>query len=105
MIRRPPRSTLFPYTTLFRSAISASCVLTGAHAIVDVAGGAALGWIGWRHAECWAALVRRTERVGNGWPAWRIGGGRIFGEGAWRGPSAGLASLLGMGLAGAGGEV
>src|SRR5256885_12210251 len=24
MIRRPPRSTLFPYTTLFRSAISAN---------------------------------------------------------------------------------
>src|SRR2546427_3533238 len=24
MIRRPPRSTLFPYTTLFRSAISSS---------------------------------------------------------------------------------
>src|SRR2546426_2578347 len=28
MIRRPPRSTLFPYTTLFRSAF-ASCSLTG----------------------------------------------------------------------------
>src|SRR5258707_4178812 len=26
MIRRPPRSTLFPYTTLFRSASSSSCV-------------------------------------------------------------------------------
>src|SRR3989442_6952668 len=25
MIRRPPRSTLFPYTTLFRSRISAPC--------------------------------------------------------------------------------
>src|SRR4051794_41612069 len=25
MIRRPPRSTLFPYTTLFRSAASARC--------------------------------------------------------------------------------
>src|SRR2546429_1728874 len=25
MIRRPPRSTLFPYTTLFRSRISAFC--------------------------------------------------------------------------------
>src|SRR2546430_7437459 len=25
MIRRPPRSTLFPYTTLFRSDSSASC--------------------------------------------------------------------------------
>src|SRR2546430_5287572 len=26
MIRRPPRSTLFPYTTLFRSMLSASCL-------------------------------------------------------------------------------
>src|SRR5260370_24116106 len=25
MIRRPPRSTLFPYTTLFRSSSSAAC--------------------------------------------------------------------------------
>src|SRR2546429_6277959 len=33
MIRRPPRSTLFPYTTLFRSAVDddvAVIVLTGA---------------------------------------------------------------------------
>src|SRR2546422_8210867 len=28
MIRRPPRSTLFPYTTLFRSARTASAILT-----------------------------------------------------------------------------
>src|SRR3712207_7465292 len=28
MIRRPPRSTLFPYTTLFRSAVGADRVLT-----------------------------------------------------------------------------
>src|SRR3712207_7082017 len=27
MIRRPPRSTLFPYTTLFRSAVLVSAVL------------------------------------------------------------------------------
>src|SRR3712207_8561667 len=26
MIRRPPRSTLFPYTTLFRSALPATCL-------------------------------------------------------------------------------
>src|SRR2546422_5765994 len=26
MIRRPPRSTLFPYTTLFRSLIQGACV-------------------------------------------------------------------------------
>src|SRR5256885_17161721 len=29
MIRRPPRSTLFPYTTLFRSAFSALLVFSG----------------------------------------------------------------------------
>src|SRR3989441_12189014 len=28
MIRRPPRSTLFPYTTLFRSGDSAALILT-----------------------------------------------------------------------------
>src|SRR3712207_8417762 len=28
MIRRPPRSTLFPYTTLFRSVVAWSCVMT-----------------------------------------------------------------------------
>src|SRR2546430_12239429 len=27
MIRRPPRSTLFPYTTLFRSVVSSNAVL------------------------------------------------------------------------------
>src|SRR5260221_1858278 len=33
MIRRPPRSTLFPYTTLFRSFVAPSCLLssTGMH--------------------------------------------------------------------------
>src|SRR5256886_9244706 len=29
MIRRPPRSTLFPYTTLFRSGTCESCHTTG----------------------------------------------------------------------------
>src|SRR5258708_35972163 len=37
MIRRPPRSTLFPYTTLFRSEAEALQV-TGAHFFDDVAG-------------------------------------------------------------------
>src|SRR5258705_2501972 len=30
MIRRPPRSTLFPYTTLFRSPCPMNCEITGA---------------------------------------------------------------------------
>src|SRR5689334_24398499 len=31
MIRRPPRSTLFPYTTLFRSALKAHAVVLHPH--------------------------------------------------------------------------
>src|ERR1035441_2089130 len=34
MIRRPPRSTLFPYTTLFRSRIGAAIDAEDAHAQV-----------------------------------------------------------------------
>src|SRR5258707_2301393 len=33
MIRRPPRSTLFPYTTLFRSPLTYSLELEGSRAI------------------------------------------------------------------------
>src|SRR3712207_6975196 len=33
MIRRPPRSTLFPYTTLFRSDIVTPDVFTAAHTL------------------------------------------------------------------------
>src|SRR2546422_2240819 len=35
MIRRPPRSTLFPYTTLFRSFAFAEMLLHGATTCVD----------------------------------------------------------------------
>src|SRR3989449_11518236 len=35
MIRRPPRSTLFPYTTLFRSSRSANALPTGERAIIQ----------------------------------------------------------------------
>ena len=33
MIRRPPRATLFPYTTLFRSNLLVACVGGGSNAI------------------------------------------------------------------------
>src|SRR5258707_15414219 len=48
MIRRPPRSTLFPYTTLFRSGIAAVTAHDGADdeeaqaGTLDLAGGGAL---------------------------------------------------------------
>src|SRR5260370_28121807 len=36
MVRRPPRSTLFPYTTLFRSGGAASMTATGQVTVSDV---------------------------------------------------------------------
>src|SRR2546430_15742989 len=41
MIRRPPRSTLFPYTTLFRSLVGAAPHRGGAGAAVDLVRGVA----------------------------------------------------------------
>src|SRR3712207_8206348 len=39
MIRRPPRSTLFPYTTLFRSAVVGSPVVAGGLVVIGSDGG------------------------------------------------------------------
>src|SRR2546427_5212624 len=39
MIRRPPRSTLFPYTTLFRSLLGRARDESGAHPVAQQAGG------------------------------------------------------------------
>src|SRR5258708_11079713 len=49
MIRRPPRSTLFPYTTLFRSSILLGADEGGnGPACIDVEGGAFEGSLGER---------------------------------------------------------
>src|SRR2546429_4014185 len=66
MIRRPPRSTLFPYTTLFRSivtshmrmhgAVDAPCVRRiGTSVVIYANGGVARITVGWR-------LTARFER-------------------------------------------
>src|SRR2546422_2270859 len=41
MIRRPPRSTLFPYTTLFRSLVTGGIQRVGRHTAAILAGFAA----------------------------------------------------------------
>src|SRR5256885_6268228 len=58
MIRRPPRSTLFPYTTLFRSALIAAV--------------AVIGWMAWRmrsgallfsrEPDAWRESVERSSQ-------------------------------------------
>src|SRR3712207_8119750 len=42
MIRRPPRSTLFPYTTLFRSFLLKTVVTAAGAALLSLLGGAAV---------------------------------------------------------------
>src|SRR5258708_18789231 len=62
MIRRPPRSTLFPYTTLFRSLVGADRELR------DVAVHRSLGHVEADMAAAGAALLgadqRQVDRVG-----------------------------------------
>src|SRR5256885_10762390 len=53
MIRRPPRSTLFPYTTLFRSLVAAS-LNDGPAAVAQLDGALA------------------AELMVAGWPAWQL---------------------------------
>src|SRR5256885_12592505 len=65
MIRRPPRSTLFPYTTLFRS-VRIGEMGQGARGVEHVRAGQG-GWFG--------AVVAGVERPGGGGGAARAGRG------------------------------
>src|SRR3712207_7101262 len=73
MIRRPPRSTLFPYTTLFRSIIIALALIVGGTATLYMAypetkGGFwdyGLGLLGlslWAFGAVIVALLRHQDR-------------------------------------------
>src|SRR5688572_31749531 len=61
MLRRPPRSTLFPYTTLFRSRPAARLVFRDARGLFDQ-----LAAIGRPRAENHADLALLDNRVGLG---------------------------------------
>src|SRR5438093_10142080 len=68
MIRPPPRSTLFPYTTLFRSAWLGSCGLLGADLLAFgihswVTSVADVGVIGHRSEEHTSELQSLTNLV------------------------------------------
>src|SRR2546430_5727728 len=61
MIRRPPRSTLFPYTTLFRSFDPTSKELLGVHIIGE--GASELLHIGQRSEEHTSELQSQSNLV------------------------------------------
>src|SRR5438874_4595784 len=77
MIRRPPRSTLFPYTTLFRSigggagfaghlTIADDVVITGYSAVTHsiATAGVYSGTLPVEEAHAWRRLVARFKRSG-----------------------------------------
>src|SRR3712207_8236345 len=83
MIRRPPRSTLFPYTTLFRSDVPDVRVVVVVRDPVDRA------WSNWVHlradglepeADFLAAVRLEEERIAAGWaPFWHYRGLGTYG--------------------------
>src|SRR5260370_8983890 len=64
MIRRPPRSTLFPYTTLFRSTLAIPLRLDGKWiTLAFVVEGAVLVWTGFRSAIAGLRGARSEEHT------------------------------------------
>src|SRR5256884_1482336 len=64
MIRRPPRSTLFPYTTLFRSVVACSDMFFGSRHNLIMPGRAANMSDGWE--------TRRRRGPGHDWVIVRL---------------------------------
>src|SRR2546422_6342571 len=60
MIRRPPRSTLFPYTTLFRSQLTAIVDIGGGSCEVILAAGGVVEQVKRKH---WKALRRAIDQT------------------------------------------
>src|SRR5258708_31158267 len=63
MIRRPPRSTLFPYTTLFRSFNYVSHFLVCRREVLDAIGGLRLGFDGSQDYDLILRISERTNKI------------------------------------------
>lgn len=84
----------------FAVVMAASCVLTGSHAVVDVAGGAVLGLGCWHHDALWQRVLALVERLGNSWTALRRGPVRVISHAWWSFAGAAAGTLLVLHLAG-----
>jgi protein-S-isoprenylcysteine O-methyltransferase Ste14 len=82
--------------------VAASCVLTGMHAIADVAAAFAVYWAVTRAGAIWERLRRWSEMLANSWKEWRLGPLRVINHGAYTGAGAAVALWIMGGLAGPG---
>jgi len=65
--------------------IAAGCVLTGAHALVDVLAGFAVVALVANADRVWRILRAGAERVANSWKEWQLGGVRFINHGLYAG--------------------
>jgi hypothetical protein len=78
-------------------AIAVSCITTGMHALVDVAGGVVLYAAVSHRDSVWERLRRATETVANSWREWRAGPVRVINHAFYAG-ACGLIGVSGIGL-------
>ena len=85
---------------LWAAAITASCLTTGMHTILEVAAAIVL-WLPLRRLDsAWSTLRGRTERLANSWREWRVGPVRLIVHGAYAAAGAGVGLLVAGSAAG-----
>src|SRR2546429_7443483 len=109
MIRRPPRSTLFPYTTLFRSLTASEIhalpqyglsLDVYAWSLIIINYGTALIWFAvggilfWRKSEDWMALLVALMLISGGVTS--ATGDLLYSSSIWRIPENGAQLIVGL---------
>ena len=71
-----------------------SCVATGAHSVLDVAGGAgAFALVHFRNG-IWSSLQRASEQLANSWREWHFGGFRVINHSLYPGLAGALGAIV-----------
>ena len=81
-----------------------SCVLTGAHAVADVAAGFVAYLAVIRAGAIWESIRRWSERIANSWREWRLGPVRVISHGTYAGVGGAVGLWIACWLGGAGNE-
>lgn len=76
------------------SAVALSCITTGMHSVVDVAGGVLLFVATANLAGLWESIRKRAERIANSWKEWSVGPLRVINHGVFAGIGSMIAVLI-----------
>jgi len=80
---------------------SLSCVTTGMHGVLDLAGGIAAWLLVRNRGRLWEALRSAAERVANSWKEFDLGPVRLINHGIYAALGGGIAIAIGGAMAGA----